>query len=129
MSPAVYVELHAHSAFSFGDGASLPCELIDQAAELGYTALALTDHNTVSGAMELAMSARESTVRAIHGAEVSVKHPIEDRVCHLTLLVRDRAGWRHLCRLLTLAHAGTRDRPDRRATEPLLQFDALLDHA
>jgi error-prone DNA polymerase len=125
----VYVELHAHSAFSFGDGASLPGELIDHAAELGYTALALTDHNTVCGSMELAMSARESTVRAIHGAEVNVKHPIEQRVCHLTLLVSSRAGWRNLCRLLTLAHRHTRDRPDRRANEPLLTLDALLKHA
>jgi error-prone DNA polymerase len=128
-SDAVYVELHAHSAFSFGDGASLPGELIDQATELGYTALALTDHNTVSGSMELAMAARESTVRAIQGAEVNIAHPVEERVCHLTLLVRDRAGWRNLCRLLTLAHAGTRERPDRRATEPVLAFDALLEHA
>ena len=130
MSPdPVYVELHAHSAYSFGDGASLPCELIEQAADLGYAALALTDHNTVSGAMELAMSARDTQVRGIFGAEINVKHPTEERVCHLTLLVRDRAGWRSLCRLLTLAHAHTRDRHDRRATEPLLEFDALLDHA
>src|SRR5215831_4299684 len=100
----VYVESHAHSAYSFGDGASLPDELGDQAAQLGYTALALTDHNTVSGSMELAMSARDSPVRGIYGAEVNVKHPSEDRVCHLTLLVRDRTGWRSLCRLLTLAH-------------------------
>ena len=125
----VYVELHAHSAYSFGDGASLPAELIEQAADLGYTALALTDHNTVSGAMELAMSARDTPVRAIFGAEVNVQHPHQDRVCHLTLLVRDRAGWRSLCRLLTLAHAHTRDRQDRRPTEPLLEFNALLDHA
>lgn len=125
----VYVELHAHSAYSFGDGASLPAELIEQAADLGYTALALTDHNTVSGAMELAMSARDTPVRGIFGAEVNVQHPHQDRVCHLTLLVRDRAGWRSLCRLLTLAHAHTRDRQDRRPTEPLLEFDALLDHA
>jgi error-prone DNA polymerase len=125
----VYVELHAHSAYSFGDGASLPGELIEQAADLGYTALALTDHNTVSGAMELAMSARDTQVRGIFGAEVNVQHPHQERVCHLTLLVRDRAGWRSLCRLLTLAHAHTRDTPDRRPTEPLLEFDALLDHA
>jgi error-prone DNA polymerase len=130
MSPdPVYVELHAHSAFSFGDGASLPGELIDQAADLGYTALALTDHNTVSGSMELAMAARESTVRAIQGAEVNIKHPHDGQVRHLTLLVRDRAGWRNLCRLLTLAHAGTRDRPDRRASEPVLAFEVLLEHA
>ncbi|MGZ4237123.1 MAG: PHP domain-containing protein, partial [Solirubrobacteraceae bacterium] len=41
----MYVELHCHSAFSFLDGASLPDELVPTAQELGYKALALTDHN------------------------------------------------------------------------------------
>ena len=50
----MYVELHCHSAFSFLDGASLPDELAPAALELGYQALALTDHNTVSGSMEFA---------------------------------------------------------------------------
>ena len=54
-----YVELHCHSAFSFLDGVSLPDELIQRAAELGHTALALTDHNSVSGSMELAQAAGE----------------------------------------------------------------------
>ena len=45
MSRAEYIELHAHSAYSFLDGASLPEELAIRAAELGYPALALTDHD------------------------------------------------------------------------------------
>ena len=49
MCSSVYVELHAHSAFSFLDGASLPDELVGAAAKLGYRALALTDHNGVYG--------------------------------------------------------------------------------
>ena len=52
-----YVELHAHSAFSFLDGASLPDELAAAAAEHGYEAMALTDHNGVSGSMEFAVAA------------------------------------------------------------------------
>ncbi len=53
----MYAELHAHSAFSFLDGASLPEELVITALELGYEAFALTDHNSVSGSMEFAQSA------------------------------------------------------------------------
>ncbi|MGH2875294.1 MAG: PHP domain-containing protein, partial [Solirubrobacteraceae bacterium] len=68
----MYVELHCHSAFSFLDGASLPDELVSAALELGHEALALTDHNSVSGSMELAMSARALGLRAIHGAEVDL---------------------------------------------------------
>ena len=49
-----YVELHAHSAYSFLDGASLPEELAARAAELGYDALALTDHDGVYGSLEFA---------------------------------------------------------------------------
>src|SRR6202030_2205752 len=64
-----YVELHCHSAYSFLDGVSLPEELAQRAGELGHTALALTDHNSVSGSMELAQTAAEYGVRAIHGAE------------------------------------------------------------
>ncbi len=51
-----------------------PQELIERAGELGHTALALTDHDSVGGAMELAMAARDSPVRAIFGAEVTVEH-------------------------------------------------------
>ena len=72
-----YVEVHAHSAFSFADGTSLPHELIARAGELGHTALGLTDHDSLAGAMEFAMTARDSTegehpVRAIFGAEVTI---------------------------------------------------------
>ena len=49
-----YIELHAHSAYSFLDGASAPEELARSAAELGHEALALTDHDGVWGAMEFA---------------------------------------------------------------------------
>jgi error-prone DNA polymerase len=99
-----YVELHAHSAFSFLDGASLPDELATAAAELGYEALALTDHDNVCGAMELAQAARATGLRALHGAELTL-----DDGRHLTLLVEDERGWRNLCRLITRAHAHTRD--------------------
>ena len=47
-----YVELHAHSAFSFLDGASTPAELAGAAAQLGYTAMALTENDGVWGSME-----------------------------------------------------------------------------
>ena len=103
-----YVELHCHSAYSFLDGVSLPDELVARAAELGYTALALTDHNSVSGSMELAqMAALTGAPRAIHGAEIDLRTQHGAR--HLTLLVRDARGWRNLCRILTKAHAGTRE--------------------
>jgi error-prone DNA polymerase len=119
-----YVELHCHSAYSFLDGVSQPAELAYRAAELGYGALALTDHNSVSGSMELAQAAGECGVHAIHGAEVDLA---DGR--HLTLLVRDARGWRNLCRLLTEAHAHTREGPGRERGEPSVSLDAVIEHS
>jgi len=108
MRSVSYVELHAHSAFSFLDGASLPDELVTAAAELGHGALALTDHDNLCGAMEHAQAAKALGLRALHGAELTL-----DDGRHLTLLVEDERGWRNLCRLVTRAHAHTRgDEPD-----------------
>ncbi len=53
-----YVELHCHSAYSFLDGASHPVELAAAAAEQGHSALALTDHDGLHGAMEMAQALR-----------------------------------------------------------------------
>jgi error-prone DNA polymerase len=121
----LYAELHCHSAYSFLDGVSLPDELAQRASELGHTALALTDHNSVSGSMELAQAALDYGIRAIHGAELDLSSGR-----HITLLVRDERGWRNLCRILTHAHALTREGSARRErTEPAAELQAVLDHA
>src|SRR5947209_3844851 len=118
-----YVELHCHSAFSFLDGASLPDELVPTALELGYRAMALTDHNTVSGSMEFAVSARALGLRPIHGAEIDLA---DGR--HLTLLVEDAGGWSSLCRILTRAHAHTREKPGP-PSQAFVQLADVLEHA
>jgi error-prone DNA polymerase len=119
-----YSELHCHSAFSFLDGTARPEELAQRAAELGYTAVALTDHNSVSGSMEFAQAGAACGVRAIHGAEIELR---DGR--HLTLLVRDPRGWSNLCRLLTHAHAHTRERPGRERGEPHVHLEAVIEHS
>ncbi len=124
MSAAPYAELHCHSAYSFLDGASLPAELAQRADELGYAAFALTDHNSVSGSMELAQAVRDLGVRAIHGAEIDLA---DGR--HLTLLVRDARGWRNLCRLLSAAHAHTREGRGRERGEPSVTLGTVLEHS
>src|SRR5581483_11079704 len=100
---ADYVELHAHSSYSFLDGASLPEELAASAADLGYAALALTDHDGVYGSLEFAHAAKHLGVRPITGAEVTVAGGH-----HVTLLCENRTGYANLCRILTDAHAETR---------------------
>jgi error-prone DNA polymerase len=116
-----YTELHAHSAYSFLDGASQPEELAARAAELGYEALALTDHDGVYGSLEFAHAAKDLGVRAITGAEVTLEGG-----AHVTLLVESARGYANLCRLLTAAHAHTRDTTNREPTPPRLD-QALLE--
>ncbi|WP_411277467.1 DNA polymerase III subunit alpha [Gaiella sp.] len=108
-----YVELHCHSSYSFLDGASLPEELAARAAELGYPALALTDHDGVYGSLEFAHAAKALDVRPITGAEMTLTDG-----SHITLLVETSRGYANLCRILTEAHAGTR-REGREDREPL----------
>ena len=110
---ADYVELHCHSAYSFLDGASQPEELAARAAELGYEALALTDHDGLYGSLEFAHAAKAFGVRPITGAEVTLADG-----SHVTLLVESRRGYGNICRLLTAVHAGTR-RPGKEGGEPL----------
>src|ERR1700760_2981388 len=114
----MYVELHAHSAFSFLDGASTPMELAAAAAAHGYPAFALTDHDGVWGSMEFAHACKGFGVRPITGAELTVRLRPAGVDAHITLLAEDAAGYRSLCRLLTLAHAHTRDSRGRVQTQP-----------
>jgi len=118
-----HVELHCHSAFSFLDGASHPLELAAAALEHGYGALALTDHDGLHGALEHARACHALGVRPITGAELTL-----DDGSHLTLLCESRAGYRNLCRLITMAHAGARPVPGREAEQPAITLADLDRH-
>src|SRR5919202_76289 len=115
-----YVELHCHSAYSFLDGASLPEELAVRAGELGYSALALTDHDGVYGSLEFAHAAKHFGVRPLTGAELT----LADR-SHVTVLVETPQGYANLCRLLTAAHAKTRLKESQPPLEPSLEQSLL----
>lgn len=96
-----YVELHLHSCFSFLDGASMPEDLVATAADLGYRALALTDHDGMFGAMEFARAAQVAEIAPITGAELTLADG-----SHLTLLATSMTGYSNLCRLISAAHGG-----------------------
>ena len=117
-----YVELHAHSAYSFLDGASHPEELALRAAELGYEALALTDHDGVYGSLEFATAAKHFCVRPLTGAEVTLVGG-----SHVTLLVESTRGYANLCRLLTAAHAHTRPKEGAEPLPPELDPALLME--
>jgi error-prone DNA polymerase len=97
-----YVELHARSAFSFLEGASLPEELIAAGLELDMPAMALLDRDGVYGAPRFHLSARKNGLKAHIGAEISVQSRTTKSVCSIPVLVRNRTGYQNLCRLITL---------------------------
>ena len=72
MSMPKYIELRARSAFSFLEGSSLPEDLVERAAELGYPALAMGDRDGLYGAPRFYHAAERAGIRAIVGAELTL---------------------------------------------------------
>src|SRR5262244_2362641 len=103
----MYVELHARSAFSFLEGASVPEELIAAGLALEMPAMALLDRDGVYGAPRFHLSARKNGIKAHIGAEISVQCPKSNlqgpkSIYSVPVLVRSRKGYQNLCRLITL---------------------------
>ncbi|MBU3750014.1 MAG: DNA polymerase III subunit alpha, partial [Mycobacterium sp.] len=127
--PVRYAELHAHSAFSFLDGASTPEGLVEEAARLGLRAIALTDHDGLYGVVRFAEAARELRIPTVFGAELSLGDTARTEAPdppgpHLLVLARGPEGYRRLSRQLAVAHlaGGQKGRPR-------YDFDALTEAA
>jgi len=118
-----YAELHCHSALSLLDGASLPEALAERAAELGYPALALTDHDDMGGVVRFGTACAAAGIGGILGAELTVRMPelgaarsqgrsVGERRTHLVLLAETREGYRNIASLITRARMDSeRGRP------------------
>ncbi|MFJ2553053.1 error-prone DNA polymerase [Microbacterium sp. NPDC087591] len=116
-----YAELHAHSSYSFLDGASSPEELLAEAERLGLTALALTDHDGFYGAARFAEVAdlMEAPLQTVYGAELSLELPAPQRGTpdplgeHLLVLARGMEGYHRLSGAITTAQlrGGEKGRP------------------
>ena len=121
-----YIELHAASAFSFLQGASLPEALVDRAADLGYPALALLDRDGVYGAPRFHKAARAAGIQPIIGAELTISGSLKAQGSSvsrspaaadlrpetlnfswtLPVLCENQDGYRNLCRLITRMKLG-----------------------
>ncbi|MFI9485986.1 PHP domain-containing protein [Promicromonospora sp. NPDC052451] len=114
-----YAELHAHSAFSFLDGASHPEELAAEGARLGLEALAVTDHDGLYGVVRFSEAAKKVGLRTVFGAELHLPVPAgsggapvldpptgipDPRATHLLVLARGDQGYRNLSSAIGAAH-------------------------
>src|SRR2546423_12126967 len=93
---ACYAELHCKTNFSFLEGASHPDELVRQAAELEFRALAVTDRNSLAGVVRAHIAAKELKLPLVIGAEIT---PTD--APPVVLWATDRASYGRLCRLIT----------------------------
>jgi error-prone DNA polymerase len=102
-----YAELHAHSSYSFLDGASSPEELVEQAERLGLHALAVTDHDGFYGSVRFAEAAEPRRLQTVFGAELSLDLPAPQKGRpdpvgrHLLVLARGQEGYHRLAGALT----------------------------
>ncbi len=104
-----YAELHAHSSYSFLDGASSPEELVEEAERLGLHALALTDHDGFYGIVRFAEAAEQRAVNTVFGAELSLgltgpqNGEADPGGSHLLVLARREEGYHRLAAAITHA--------------------------
>jgi error-prone DNA polymerase len=124
-----YAELHAHSAYSFLDGASTPEELVEEAVRLDLRAIALTDHDGLYGVVRFAEAARELQMSTVFGAELSLgggdrTEDPDPPGPHLLVLARGPEGYRRLSRELAKAHLAGGEKGKLR-----YDYDALTEAA
>jgi len=111
LKPSDFVHLHNHTHYSLLDGLTKVDELVNLVKETGMEAVAVTDHGTMSGLIELYKTANDAGIKPILGLEAYVAaRNLEDRDpaydkerFHVTLLAQTNKGFENLCRMLTIA--------------------------
>ena len=107
-----FVHLHVHSEYSLLDGAARMEELVSQAADLGMTSLALTDHGVMYGAIAFYKACKQRGIKPIIGCEVyftagSIRDKgtrQEQPIYHLILLAKNFQGYQNLMKLCSIGH-------------------------
>jgi DNA polymerase-3 subunit alpha len=110
--PADFVALHNHTHYSLLDGLQKVVPMVERVAELGMKAVAITDHGTMSGAIELYKEAKARGIKPIIGIETYVaprshtdREPSKDKAnYHLIILAMNNVGYQNLMRLSTIAN-------------------------
>ncbi len=123
-----YAELHAHSDFSFLDGASSPEALVEEAVRLRLAGLALTDHDGFYGVVRMAEAAAVHGLPTVFGAELSLglsgpqNGAADPEGTHLLVLARGQEGYHRLAGALTAAHLAGGEKG-----KPAYDLDDLAD--
>ena len=129
-----FIHLHVASALSMRYGTSTPQDLVIRAAEFGQSALALTDRETVAGAVSFIHACASANVAPILGVDVALETPqpylptpahggkwVKPERPRVTLLAHDKLSWAGLCAVISAAHKDSREDPEINRQE-LLQL-------
>jgi error-prone DNA polymerase len=116
-----FIHLHVHSQYSFLDGASSLDELLEKTKLLGMSALAITDHNRLTGAIRFYDKAKAIGIKPIIGAEIDLEGGY-----HLILLCKDADGYSNLCRLLTQSNLTNRNNSPEASRDALIKYSSGL---
>ena len=118
-----FVHLHTHTTWSLRDGC-IPAEVLPHlAAATGYEAVAMTDHDALTGAVRFSRAARDAGIKPIFGAELTVGDPDPLLTTHVTVIAKNKIGYANLCRLISDAHL-TNERDEPRTT-----FDKIVERS
>ncbi|MGN1001247.1 MAG: DNA polymerase III subunit alpha [Oscillospiraceae bacterium] len=126
-----FVHLHVHSEYSLLDGACRIDDLAERARELGQTAIAITDHGVMYGAVAFYKAAKKAGVKPIIGCEVYVapgsrfgrEHSTDSNYSHLILLCKNETGYRNLCYLVSMGFT------EGFYIKPRIDWELLRQHA
>ncbi len=107
-----WTPLHVHSHFSLLDGLSKPYQIADRCKELGYTSCAITDHGTISGAIDFTSEMKSKDIKPILGCELyicsqdaKIQKPDNRQLIHLPVLAKNKEGWDNLISLVSLSNS------------------------
>lgn len=119
-----FVPLHVHSHFSLLDGLSTPQKIVKRAKDIGAPAIAITDHGSISGWIELQKHSKKMGIKPIFGIELymckddpSIKTPENNKRYHLTVLAKNEKGMKELMKLVSESN-----RPDYFYRKPRLDL-------
>ncbi len=97
-----YAELHCLTNYTFLRGASHPEELVERAAELGYSAIAITDECSVAGVVRAHVEAKKQKLTLLIGSSFTLRNAAGDAAVSLVVLAQTRRGYGNLCEFITL---------------------------
>jgi error-prone DNA polymerase len=117
----MFCHLHVHSPFSFLDGASPVKALLERASSMGMPAMAITDHDSMAGAMAFRQAAERMGMKAIQGVELTLEGGY-----HLVLLARDATGYSSISRAITKAHLSSERLKPRASWEDISQVEGVF---